>query len=169
MSDKPSPFANLGIDKALLRSTKPQEAPAPVADDLAAPVEQNVPVEPTAETAARKPRKASKAGSDKPSNQEQQHDSYHASLTASMIASDDASLIAAVRKAVRTPGKEVSFVRLSAEEKRQLADIVYSYKRQGKKTSENEINRIALNCLLEDHKANGEASLLARVIEALLA
>ena len=34
---------------------------------------------------------------------------------------------------------------------------------------ENEINRIAINFLLEDYKRNGEASMLVKVIEALLA
>jgi len=50
-----------------------------------------------------------------------------------------------------------------------LAELVYRYKRQGKKTTENEINRIAVNFILEDHEANGDRSVLAKVIDALLA
>jgi hypothetical protein len=96
---------------------------------------------------------------------------------ASRLASEQASTLAAVsdetidaiRRAVKVAGKEVSFVRLTAEEKAQLADIVYTYKRQGKKTTENEINRIAVNYMIADYKANGERSVLARVIAALLA
>ena len=42
------------------------------------------------------------------------------------LASYHASLIATIRKTVRQLGKEVSFVRLTAEEKQQLADIVYT-------------------------------------------
>jgi len=63
----------------------------------------------------------------------------------------------------------VSFVRLSPQEKAQLADIVYTYKRRGHKTSENEINRIALNFLLADYHAHGAQSMLARVLDALRA
>jgi len=63
----------------------------------------------------------------------------------------------------------VSFIRLTAEEKGQLADVVYTYKRQGRKTTENEVSRIAVNYLLEDYKANGNTSVLARVLEALQA
>ncbi len=85
-----------------------------------------------------------------------------------MIA-EEAATIEAIRKVVKAPGKEVSFVRLSPDEKGELADIVYTYKRQGKKTSENEINRIALNYILQDYKANGENSILAKVIAALIA
>jgi hypothetical protein len=96
---------------------------------------------------------------------------------ASRLASEQASTLApvsdetidAIRRAVKVSGKEVSFVRLTAEEKAQLADIVYTYKRQGKKTTENEINRIAVNYMIADYKANGERSVLARVIAALLA
>jgi hypothetical protein len=102
------------------------------------------------------------------------------SQPASTIASNDdsmlardvanaATLIESIRKTVKTAGKEVSFMRLTPHEKAQLADIVYVYKRQGTKTSENEINRIAINFLLADYKENGAASVLAQVIEALRA
>lgn len=99
-------------------------------------------------------------------------ESYHASKEASTLAIGAASnseLIETIRKTVKTAGKDVSFMRLTAHEKAQLADIVYIYKRQGKKTSENEINRIAVNFLLEDYKENGAASVLAQVLEALRA
>ena len=95
--------------------------------------------------------------------------SQQESKPASTLASTANDIIARVRKTVRSTGKEVSFVRLSPEEKRLLADIVYTYKRQGVKTSENEINRIAINYLLEDYQDNGQNSILAQVIEALLA
>ena len=68
-----------------------------------------------------------------------------ASTTTAALSSDDAALIETIRKAVKVTGKEVSFSRLTPTEKSQLADIVYTYKRQGKKTSETEIARIAIN------------------------
>ena len=91
------------------------------------------------------------------------------SSIASVLAPVPDEVIAAIRHAVKVVGKEVSFVRLTPEEKAQVADIVYTYKRQGKKTTENEINRIAVNYIVQDYKANGEQSVLARVIAALLA
>ena len=48
-----------------------------------------------------------------------------------------------------------------------LADIAYTYKRNGVKTSENEIARIAVNFIARDHKENGEKSILDRVLKAL--
>lgn len=87
--------------------------------------------------------------------------SYHASVQASMIEK--------IRKSVKSIGKETLYIRLTPEEKNQLVDVVYTYKRQGMKTSENEINRIAINHLLEDFRLNGRVSILARVLEALLA
>ena len=92
-----------------------------------------------------------------------------ASVPASMLARHSDSVIEEIRKTVKATGKEVSFVRLTPEEKNLLVDIVYTYKRQGVKTSENEINRIAVNFLLLDFKVNGAESILTRVIEALLA
>ena len=167
MADKPaSPFA--GLDKALLRSTHPvTAAPAPPQPAEVQDTPKEVPAEtPTPATPARKspPRPRLKAS---------KLDSHEASLIAStddsMLASYQTQVIADIRKIVKVPGREVSFVRLTLQEKGELADIVYSYKRQGKKTSENEIHRIAINFILHDYKASGKNSLLVRVIEALLA
>lgn len=83
------------------------------------------------------------------------------------LASYNDSFVETIRKMVKDLGKEVSFVRLTLEEKNKLTDIVYTYKRRGVKTSENEINRIAINFLLEDYKAHGQESLLSKVITAL--
>jgi hypothetical protein len=90
-------------------------------------------------------------------------------MKASTLARYPDSIIETIRKAVKQAGREVTFVRLTPEEKSQLADIVYTYKRQGVKTSENEISRIAMSYLLENYKANGQESILAKVIAALLA
>src|SRR6266699_2791529 len=57
----------------------------------------------------------------------------------------DEGMIEAVRKAVKQIGKEPATQRLTLEEKQALDDIEYSYKRQGIKTSGNEILRIATN------------------------
>jgi hypothetical protein len=85
------------------------------------------------------------------------------------LASVDASTVETIRQVIKVPGREVSYLRLTPEEKAVLTDIVYTYKRQGQKTSETEINRIALNYLLLDYRENGQQSVLARVLAALLA
>lgn len=72
-----------------------------------------------------------------------------------------------VRKAVKQLGKEAATHRFTVEEKEQLAEIEYAYKRQGIRTSENEITRIALNYFLEDHRQHGENSLLAKILNRL--
>ncbi len=90
-----------------------------------------------------------------------------ASSEASALASYQAQLIPAIRKVVKTPGREVSFVRLSPEEKGELAEIIHTFRRQGRKTTENEINRIAINFLLEDFRRQQGGSLLACALAAL--
>lgn len=74
-----------------------------------------------------------------------------------------------IRRIVKRPGKEVVYVRLTPEEKSQLADVVYRYKRQGVRTSDNELGRIAINNLLADYREHGDESMLAKVLAALLA
>lgn len=86
---------------------------------------------------------------------------------ASTQSNQDAENIERIRKVVKTSGKEVTFVRLLPEEKEKLVDIVYVYRRLGIKTSENEIGRIAINFLTQDYEANGENSVLAKVLAAL--
>jgi hypothetical protein len=97
------------------------------------------------------------------------YDRKQASKRASTHGEASVDVVEVIRRIVKTPGKEVAYVRLTVEEKDQLADIVYTYKRQRKKTSENEIARIAVSFILEDYKANGETSVLARVIDAMRA
>jgi len=146
MADKPqSPFT--GLDRALLRATKTQQT-SPIQEE---PKPESKPIE------QQEPRK-----------HVTQQASEMASGHARMLA-PDAQVIEGIRKTVKVTGKEVSFIRLTPDEKQELADIVYTYRRQGKKTTENEIARIALNYLLADYHASGELSVLARVIEALLA
>lgn len=150
---KKSPFARL--DTSLLRSTR----------DLPATEESTVPApEPAVRSAPRAPRqrKPRPALANPP-------DDRLASAQASTLASYPDEMIEAVRKIVRITGKEVSFVRLTPVEKAQLTDIVYTFKKQGKKTSETEINRIAVNFLMEDYRVNGANSILVRVIDSLLA
>jgi hypothetical protein len=101
------------------------------------------------------------------SKQDSNNDSTIASNQASMLALSTVGL-ENIRKIVKNPGKEdVLYVRLSKEEKDRLADVSYTYKRQGIRTSDNEVVRVAINALLEDYKTNGENSLLAIIISSL--
>ncbi len=75
--------------------------------------------------------------------------------------------IEVIRKAVKEFGKEAATHRFTPSEKKEIADLIYTYKSRGIKTSENEIARIAINFLIGDFKENGEASVLHRILEAL--
>ena len=77
------------------------------------------------------------------------------------------TIIELVRKAVKELGKEAATHRFTLEEKKELADIIYTFKSKGVKTSENEITRIAVNLVINDYKENGENSLLDSVLKAL--
>jgi hypothetical protein len=94
---------------------------------------------------------------------------YHDTTTPrnhdTMIPSVDNTIFEIVRRAVKHIGKEAATHRFTIEEKNQLADIEYTYKRHGVKTSENEITRIAINYFIEDYRNNGEESLLAKILK----
>lgn len=72
-----------------------------------------------------------------------------------------------VRRAVKEFGKEAATHRFTEEEKKAIADILYAYKSQGIRTSENEVTRIAVNFIVDDYRANGENSILDKVLKAL--
>jgi hypothetical protein len=100
-----------------------------------------------------------------PTLQASKHASIDASKHASTLVLDADSKV--IYKTLKLIGKEVLYVRLTQEEKNQVTDIEYTYQRQGIKTSGNEIGRIALNFLLADYKANGEQSILAKMLAEL--
>jgi hypothetical protein len=93
--------------------------------------------------------------------------SNHESIKESKQSSNHDDVIESIRKAVKDIGKEQTTHRTTLEEKRAVADIVFAYSHLGIRTSENEIARIAVNFLVSDHKANGENSILHRVLKAL--
>jgi hypothetical protein len=125
------------------------------------------PAEATTQTPARV--SPAKSDSGRASRSARQSSTKQESELASMLAAAESETIEAIRKVVKMQGREVSFIRLTPEEKAQVSDIVYTYKRQGQKTTENQINRIAINYLLHDYHEHGEQSVLARVLASLLA
>ena len=143
MADKStSPFA--GLDKALLRSTK-QSSPPPQKD-----MEQDTAQAPKPDTTI--PRHRDTTASTMPPRNED-------------TTEDD--ILDVVRKAVRQIGKEAATHRFTLDEKNSLADIEYTYGRQGIRTSENEITRIAINYFIQEYRKHGDSSLLVKVIKRL--
>jgi hypothetical protein len=147
----------------------PTKAPLPVPEQSGEPTEKKA--------FARLPahQQTEKEAEQHVSNSANIQTSNHTSLQDSIDASKHASTLAIkpdiieiIRKIVKTPAKEeVLYVRLTKEEKQQLGDIEYTYDRQDIDTSANELGRIAVNFLIEDYKANGENSILAKVLTAL--
>ena len=72
-----------------------------------------------------------------------------------------------IRKTVKEVGKEAATHRFTIAEKRAVKKIVFDYENNGLLTSENEITRIAVNFILDDHHQNGKNSLLHKVLQAL--
>jgi hypothetical protein len=94
----------------------------------------------------------------------------HATTQPSLKAAEAAvrtEQVIGIRKVVKQIGKEAATYRITPDEKRAIADIVYSYKTTGLRTSENEITRIAINYLLDDYRTQGNQSVLAQVLELL--
>ena len=85
--------------------------------------------------------------------------------TAALESNEDIAEI--VRRAMKHFGKEAATHCFTLDEKNLLADIEYTYTRQGIKTSENEITRIAINYFIEDYRRNGEASLLHKILKLI--
>ena len=77
------------------------------------------------------------------------------------------TIVELVRKAVKEFGKEAATHRFTTEEKKAIADIIYSYKNRGIRTSENQISRIAVNFIINDLRENGENSVLDKALRAL--
>jgi hypothetical protein len=93
------------------------------------------------------------------------HDTMTPRNHETMVPGEEQDIFETVRKSVKQIGKEAATHRFTLDEKNQLADIEYTYKRHSIRTSENEITRIAINYFIEDYRNNGEASLLAKILK----
>ncbi len=165
MADKPaSPFAGLGVDKALLRATRTQTEAPPLTPTVEMPpalVEQPAHAhEELAEIPS--PRDTPKAR-----QQPRRKEATTASNRDTTVSRHHGETVEIIRRAVRVVGKEAATYRFSPEEKARMSELIYTYKRHGIRTSENEVSRIALNFIFQDYEENGEASVLAKVLEAL--
>lgn len=101
------------------------------------------------------PAQASSSETNQPSNRDTLVSRYH-----------DTNL-ETIRKAVRQFGKEAATHRFTVDEKQRLTELIFAYAKQGIRTNENEITRIAINLLFEDHKANGKQSILDKALRLL--
>jgi hypothetical protein len=72
-----------------------------------------------------------------------------------------------IRKAVKQLGEKAATHRFTADEKNDLGELVFAWKKKGISTSENEITRIAVNYMLYDYHKNKQASIVASVLERL--
>lgn len=76
-------------------------------------------------------------------------------------------MVAIIRAAVILTGQASTNYRLTNIEKGRLEEVVWEFKKQGIRTTENEIVRIAINYLLNNHKKDGKDSLLAVTLNLL--
>lgn len=75
-------------------------------------------------------------------------------------------LVDALRRAVMQENKYAANYRLSQTEKEALADMIYALNKQGLKTTEIEIARVAINWLINDYNERAEESVLVKVLES---
>lgn len=80
---------------------------------------------------------------------------------------DEDPIIEAIRLAVRQLGKEAATHRFTTAEKQAVAEIIFAYRAQNIRTSENEIARIAINFIVQDYSQKGTESVLHRSLKAL--
>jgi hypothetical protein len=76
-------------------------------------------------------------------------------------------MVETVRKALMTFGKEAATHRFTPEEKQGIAEIIFAFRKENIRTSENEIARISINWLILDYKRHKEDSVLHKVLLAL--
>lgn len=78
------------------------------------------------------------------------------------------SLLPDVCRSVQSIGKEASTYRLTKEEKRKLAKIIYKFRLKEKVLTENIIIRLSLNYIYHDYLQNDETSILSKVVNKII-
>lgn len=84
---------------------------------------------------------------------------------ATTAASDQDTMAATIQTSLMEIGKEAATYRLTRNEKKKIAEIVYSLKMKNIRITENEIMRIALNALLYDYEKDKSKSILKHYIQ----
>ena len=135
-------------------------APSEPKNEVATPPSATPPVQKTEPEKIKKPKPKKQ---EQPSSGDTMTPRYHDTV----IPRYQEIIFPIVRKAVRELGKEAATHRFTLEEKKAIADIIYTYKNNGIKTSENEIARISVNFIIEDYRENGANSILHKILEAL--
>lgn len=97
----------------------------------------------------------------KPKNKSKEQPRRHAT----MVSSNQDGMISAIRAKLLHPGKEPATYRLTIEEKKKMAEIIFTLKMKNKRITENEIIRIALNAFLYDYEKDKTKSILTRLIQ----
>ena len=143
-------------------------APVQPKVEAATPPSANLPVQLEEKVKAEKPKKVN---AEKTSNRDttipRNHDTMVSSYQDTTTPRVHGVAIELVRKAVKEFGKEAATHRFTEAEKKEIGDLIYTYKNTGIKTSENEITRIAVNFIVEDYRENGKNSVLHKILEAL--
>jgi len=157
-----------GASLFFTKSATPPNLPEPeksIIDDKTAP-KPDSPISTMKSTEAAHPEKTEKIKAKKveqTNNRDTMTPRYHDTV----IPRYQETIFPIVRKAVKELGKEAATHRFTIAEKKAISDILYTYKNNGIKTSENEIARISVNFIIEDYKQNGENSILHKILEAL--
>jgi hypothetical protein len=97
----------------------------------------------------------------KPKGEKEKQPSNH---TTSVSCNND-TMVASISNAVREVGREASTYRFTSNEKKALAEIIYTFRMKNIRISENEIARIAVHYLINDYKEKINNSILSRVWE----
>ena len=140
------------------------DVPVPIPGaEVSSPKVDESPREPTRPITKTKTMKVTRKGTKPP----EQHDTTPPRHHDSMVARYHATTVERIRSAVKRFGKEAATHRFTLAEKKDLANMVYTYKLGGIRTSENEMTRIAVNFIVADYEENGENSLLNKVLKAL--
>jgi hypothetical protein len=164
-----NPFAKLGaLEQKLFQETTPKPI-VPLAEKTGTPSGQKSQSKKSDAPAVSFSRSRKKEGPVKNHDTviPRHHDTTVPRNHETMIPGEEQEIFEAVRKSVKQVGKEAATHRFTLDEKNLLADIEYTYKRQGIRTSENEITRIAINYFIEEYRNNGEESLLAKILKRL--
>ena len=97
----------------------------------------------------------------RPKKKEQEHPRHHATT----VASYQDTMVTTIQTNLMEIGKEAATYRLTLNEKKKIAEIVYSLKMKNIRITENAIMRIALNALLYDYEKDKSKSILKNYIQ----
>ena len=81
-----------------------------------------------------------------------------------VVSSNHDTIISSINEGIQEIGRVAATYRLTKWEKEHLQDLIYHFRKESVKVSENSLIRISINYIINDHEVSKKRSIISRIL-----